>query len=84
MLVLPDRVGEALEKLCLASALARGITRAKPLSVPGSIAAEMYANVKRLSHSPGGRSPRRQTWHLLRFWPMRVSSWKKRRMRLFC
>ena len=36
------------------------------------------------SHRPGGRSPRlHQTWHVRPFCPMRASSWKKRRMRLF-
>src|SRR5262247_2728286 len=45
--------------------------------------AKMYANVKRLSQRPGGRSPRfHQIWQVRPFWPIRASSWKNRRMRL--
>jgi hypothetical protein len=60
VLVPADRLGEAVEEHLHCLAAYREQHQGEIIVGVGSTAAKMEANVKRLSHRPGGRSPRFQ------------------------
>jgi hypothetical protein len=77
VLVPPDRVCEALEQLlrCLGDGARHN--EGEAVVSAGFDRRGDVGEREALVEQPGGRSPRRQQWHVLRFWPMRPSSWKR-------